>query len=215
MFKKILYIGAGTDLLPLDIFPFSYFVCVDALPRNSYGYPYYYRGFYDKNFKQKVMTTLESMSFYKTSEKTFSNLYSEINVANLDSHCVSFHRDQNGQNAQNGQNDQNINYYFSTGIPENMFDGNGNLNTDLCTDIAECDAILVKGHWPHKDIFKYMTTPFHFIGDEMTHFPENKIDILEADIDISSFSYLKASDKLYTFSTYEEFYKKANEHPFL
>jgi hypothetical protein len=206
MFKKILYIGAGTDLLPLDIFPFSNFVYIDSLPRNSYGYPYYYRGFYDRNFKQKVISTLEAMSFYKTSEKIFSNLYSEINVANLDSHCVSFYRDKNGQNNQNGQN---INYYFSTGIPENIYDGNGNLNTDLCTDIAECDAILIKGHWPNKDIFKYIKKPFHFIGNEMTHFPENKMEILDTDIEILSFSYLNASNKLYTFSTYEEFYKKS------
>ena len=208
MFKNILYIGAGTDLLPLDIFSFSHFVCIDALPRNSYGYPYYYRGFYNANFKQTVMTKLESISFYKTSEKVFSNLYSEINVANLDSHCVSFHRDQNDQNSQNGQN---INYYFSTGIPENIYDGNGNLNTDLCNDIAGCDAILVKGHWPHKDIFKYMTTPFHFIGDEMTHFPENKTGILgtEIDTEILSFSWQSLSGKLYTFSTYDEFYKKS------
>ena len=206
MFKKILYIGAGTDLLPLDIFPFFNFVYIDSLPRNSYGYPYYYRGFYDRNFKQKVMTTLEAMSFYKTSEKIFSDLYSEINVANLESHCVSFYRDKNGQNNQNGQN---INYYFSTGIPENIYDGNGNLNTDLCADIAECDTIMIKGHWPHKDVFKYMKTPIHFIGNEMTHFPENKMEILDTDIEILSFSYLNASNKLYTFSTYEEFYKKS------
>ena len=206
MFKKILYIGAGTDLLPLDIFPSSNFVYIDSLPRNSYGYPYYYRGFYDRNFKQKVMTTLEAMSFYKTSEKIFSDLYSEINVANLESHCVSFYRDKNGQNNQNGQN---INYYFSTGIPENIYDGNGNLNTDLCADIAECDTIMIKGHWPHKDVFKYMKTPIHFIGNEMTHFPENKMEILDKDIEILSFSYLNASNKLYTFSTYEEFYKKS------
>lgn len=210
MFKKILYIGAGTDLLPLDIFPSSNFVYIDSLPRNSYGYPYYYRGFYDRNFKQKVLTTLEAMSFYKTSEKIFSDLYSEINVANLDSHCVSFYRDKNCQNNQNGQN---INYYFSTGIPENIYNGNGNLNTDLCTDIAECDAILIKGHWPNKDIFKYIKNPIHFIGNEMTHFPENKIDILGTDI--LSFSWQSLSGKLYTFSTYDDFYKKANEHPFL
>jgi hypothetical protein len=212
MFKKILYIGAGTDLLPLDIFPSSNFVYIDSLPRNSYGYPYYYRGFYDRNFKQKVMSTIEAMSFYKTSEKIFSDLYSEINVANLDSHCVSFYRDKNGQNNQNGQN---INYYFSTGIPENIYDGTGNLNTDLCADIAECDTIMIKGHWPYKDVFKYMKTPIHFIGNEMTHFPENKMEILDTDIEILSFSYLNASNKLYTFSTYDEFYKKVNEHPFL
>ena len=208
MFKNILYIGAGTDLVPLDSFPSSHFVYIDSLPRNSYGYPYYYRGFYNANFKQTVTTKLESISFYKTSEKVFSNLYSEINVANLDSHCVSFYRDQNDQNDQNGQN---INYYFSTGIPENIYDGNGNINTDLCNDIAECDAILVKGHWPHKDIFKYMTTPFHFIGDEMTHFPENKTDILGTEIgtEILSFSWQSLSGKLYTFSKYDEFYKKS------
>ena len=206
MFKKILYIGAGTDLEPLDCFPSSHFVYIDSLPRNSYGYPYYYRGFYDANFKQNVTRALESMFFYKTSEKVFSNLYSEINVANLDSHSVSFYRDKN----QIKQEKQEIHYYFSTGIPENIYDGDGNLNTDLCTDMAECDAILVKGHWPHKDVFKYMTRPFHFIGDEMTYFQ----DTLGVEIDskILSFSLQSLSGKLYTFSTYDEFLEKANEN---
>jgi hypothetical protein len=76
--------------------------------------------------------------------------------------------------------------------------------------MAECDAILVKGHWPHKDIFKYMTRPFHFIGDETTHFPDTLG--AEIDLDILSFSWQSLSGKLYTFSTYDKFLEKANEN---
>ena len=55
---------------------------------------------------------------------------SEINVANLDSHSVSFYRDKN-------QIKQEIHYYFSTGIPENIYDGDGNLNTDLWNEFYD------------------------------------------------------------------------------
>ena len=50
MFEKILYFGAGLDLSPLSLFKsIRTFVFVDSLPRNEYGYDYYYKPFYRKN----------------------------------------------------------------------------------------------------------------------------------------------------------------------
>jgi hypothetical protein len=217
MFNKILYIGAGDDLKPLSIFPYSKFVYIDSLPRNAYGYPYYYRGFYNGNFKQKVIDKLSNLSFYEKNEQKFSDFYSEINVTNLDSHLVTFKRDEGDPKI--------FKYYFSTGIPENLYDGDGYLNEELKKDISECDTILVKGHWPHKDTFLYTNKPIHFIGSYLTYFPENKIE-LELDFDrnniiyfflnhpeyISSYSYLNKLGEISTFQTYDEFYKFYNEN---
>lgn len=218
MFKKILYAGSGDDLKPLTIFPSSHFVCIDSLPRNSYGYPYYYRGFYHKFFKKRITNKL-SLSFQQTNEKVFSDLYSEINVPNLDSHLVSFEKKEN-----EGDIHQSLNYYFSTGIPENLYDGNGDLNEDLTKDISECDAIFIKGHWPHSDISLYITNPIHFIGAYSTYFPENKRELEEVEKNtiisyffdhpetVSSYSYLTKREHLTTFRSYNEFYQFYKEH---
>jgi hypothetical protein len=213
MFNKILYIGSKDDFLPLDQFPSSQFVYIDSLPRNEYGYPYYYRGFYRKHFKQQVIDKLQSISFEKEDEKTFTDQYSEINVPDLDSHVITFMR-----------NEQRLRYYFSTGIPENLYNDHGYLNQELCNDISECDAILVKGHWPHLDVIKYIdkTKPFHFIGANPTYFlPDYKEEgktetedikytvlypILTNCLECSSYAYLDASGNLSTFPTYSTFY---------
>ncbi len=216
MFNKILYVGSGDDIKPLTIFP-SNFVYVDSLPRNAYGYPYYYRGFYSQNFKQNVINKLNKLSFYQTDEKKFSDLYSEISIPHLDSHLVSFKRNE-------GET-QTLQYYFSTGIPENLYNGDGNLNEDLKKDIYDCDAILVKGHWPHEDTLLYTKTPIHFIGSYSTYFPENKREleldretnnvisyILENPNFVSSYSYLNKYGDLTTFQNYNEFYQFYKEN---
>jgi hypothetical protein len=212
MFKKILYVGAGDDTDSLKVLSSSDFVCIDSLPRNEYGYSYYYRGFYQKDFKQRVIDKLRELSFYqKGDEKKFSDFYSEINVENLDSHLVIFEGEGNSRS---------VHYYFSTGIPENLYDGNGDLNEDLKKDIYECDTVFIKGHWPGEDIIKYIKKPFHFIGAYLTYFPENKSELEDGKDDniisyflrhpeyILSYSYLKKSGEIVAFQTYDEFYRE-------
>jgi hypothetical protein len=215
MFKKILYIGSGDDLKPIDTFRQSQFVYIDSSPRNEYGYPYYYRGFYKKNFKKSILKKLSDMSFVQTNEKKYSDLYSEINVPDLDSHLVTFERNDH----------KTFKYYFSTGIPENIYDEKGDLNQDLCKDIYECDSILIKGHWPNKEILSHIKTPIHFIGSYGTFFPQNIKD-MDDDFNniifyflihpekVSFYSYLNKMGEITTFQTYNEFYqiyKKSKE----
>jgi len=211
MFKKILYIGAGDDIKPLNIFPYSHFVYIDSLPRNSYGYPYYYRGFYKENFKQNIVDNLTDISFNITLSKKFTNLYNEINITNLDSELVKFIREEGETQA--------LNYYFSTGVPENLYGEEGKLNQELINDISECDTILIKGHWPNEAIIDYINKPFHFIGSEITYFPDS-LELEEEDCKntilyhiikyseyVLSYSYLTLSGQIYTFPNYTEFYR--------
>jgi len=220
VFKKILYVGAGDDVKQMNSFPSSNFVCIDSLPRNSYGYPYYYRGYYHQQFKQRVIDKLRDLSFCQTGdEKKFSDFYSEINVTNLDSHLVTFNKDGEGDTSLT------LNYYFSTGIPENLYDGNGDLNEELTKDISDCDTIFVKGHWPHEDIMLHTKKPINFIGAYNTYFPENREElenddnnekdtvisyILNHPESICSYSYLTKSGELAMFLTYDEFYRFYN-----
>jgi hypothetical protein len=210
MFKKILYIGSGDDLTPLDRFRSSSFVYIDPLPRNEYGYPYYYRGFYRKNFKGNLLSELTEKSFIQTGdENKYSDLYSEINVPDLDSHSITFER----------EGKQRFRFYLSTGIPENLYDGNGHLNEELMIDISECDTLFVKGHWPREEVMEYVNVPIHFIGAFPTYFPEDERDIdmnhsnntvisylINNPEKFSSYSYLNESGELNTFDTYSEFH---------
>jgi hypothetical protein len=215
MFKKILYIGSGDDLTPLDRFRSSSFVYIDPLPRNEYGYPYYYRGFYRKHFKGNLFEGLREKSFTQTGDgKKYSDFYSEINVTDLDSHSITFERDGEGDK-------QCVRCYLSTGIPENFYDGNGHLNEELTGDISECDTLFIKGHWPREEVMEYVNVPIHFIGAFPTYFPEDERDIDSNNTVISylinnpekfsSYSYMNESGKLSTFETYSEFYRHYRE----
>lgn len=206
MFNKILYIGAGNDITPLMVFPTSNFVYVDSRPRNEYGYDYYYRGFYSGTFKRDVIRALDRLHFQKVEDiehhKIFTDHYTEINVPDLESHLETF---------QDIHSPQTLRYYFSTGIPKDLND-----NETLCADIASCDAVLIKGHWPHHDVLRHLSKPFHFIGAMGTYFPEERVAEEKEDeqailfhfkpSDILSYSCLTYRDTVHTFSTYSEFY---------
>jgi hypothetical protein len=217
MFKKILYVGAGEDVAPLEMFPTTDFVLIDSLPRNSYGYPYYYRRFYDKDFKQRVEDGLHKLNFYKTDTRQFTDEYSEISIPDLDSHRVTYvrHIIDDKIDIKNKKSKQCVDYYFSTGIPEN------NWNDEMIHNIAECDAILIEGHHPDYEILRYIKKPFHFIGESTTYFPENRVCTDPNDYnydynaviyhfrpeDVASYSCLsKLSKEVKTFTTYKEFY---------
>jgi hypothetical protein len=202
MFKKILYIGAGDDRSLLDLFPSSDFVFIDSLPRNEYGYFYYYRGFYRTAFKKGVLQKLADTQWIKTGEKVYSTMYSEINVPDLEPHRVSFQRGK-----------QKLDYYFSTGIPENLYIEN-KPHQELQTSISECDAIFVKGHFPDESVLEYMQPHFHVICGADTYFPEHNDDdksIISRLIDdkerVSTYLYVDSSNTCRTFENYASFYQ--------
>jgi hypothetical protein len=208
MFKKILYIGANDDLTPIKEFHHADLVFIDSLPRNEYGYTYYDRGFYRANFKKKIVDQLTALQFEKIDEKVYSDLYSEIIVPHLDPHKVSFQRGK-----------QKLDYYFSTGIPENLYIED-KPHKDLLQAISECDTIFVKGHWPHESILDYIQPSVRMICAEGTYFPENRKDhdiatdtssiffrILEGTNHFSTYSYLSYSGHRQTFRNYKSFYQ--------
>ena len=47
MFKKILYVGTGNHIEPVNHFSDTKeFIFIDSQPRNEYGHEYYYKPFY-------------------------------------------------------------------------------------------------------------------------------------------------------------------------
>ena len=198
-------------MMPLEIFPHSNFVFVDSLPRNEHGYFYYYRGFYRAAFKKCVVQKLADALFMKMGETVDSTMYSEINVPDLEPHRVVFQRGK-----------QQLDYYFSTGIPENLYIEN-KPNQELQTSLSECDAIFVSGHLPHESILEYMPPQFHVICATGTYYPEHKTDnvicadsifshLIEDKERVSTYSYVNQSGNFHTFKQYASFYQFYKEN---
>lgn len=207
--NKILYVGAGEDLKPLFKFPQSDFIYVDSNPRNSYGYPYYYKQFYSPNFKSRIISKLRENGITQISESTiFNEDFKEISVPDLDSHMINFGR---------------LKYYFSTSIPHedysifkekiipSMYDHN-NLP----------DTLLVCGHYPHKDALGMLKKPFHFIGSYPTYFPKDTNEVEEdyynketciGDIvsntnnQVSKYTYIDLKGDIHESLNYQDFYE--------
>ena len=161
MYKKILYIGANLHLDPLTHFPdCKEFIFIDGLPRNEYGYEYYYRGFYKKNFYEELNREFEKLGFVKTNEEVFTNDYSEILVKHLNSTCLTFIK-----------NNCNVKYYISTGIPNNLHKSE---YKKLQEDLSTIDTILISGYFPSNHILDYISknNPIHIIGYSNTGYPK-------------------------------------------
>lgn len=206
MFKKILYIGAGLDFDPFSHFKDTKeFVFIDSNPRNAYGYPYYYRGFYCKHFLPQLKGKLVKLGFKLITKLTFTDNYSEILVDDLDSTLLEYKKD-----------DITLKYYYSTGIPEDLWD-----NFDLQKDITECDTVLVCGHHPHKEFEEFIPKPFHFIGYNSTYFPNDYEEFIKEDEDnkrniisymlqnpkvVKDYTFMNKNGEMKTFDSYEKFY---------
>lgn len=215
MFEKILYFGAGLDLSPLSLFKsIRTFVFVDSLPRNEYGYDYYYKPFYRKKFVNKLIDKVESQGLTLISKEVFTNNYEEINVKDLDSSLLYFCNKQ--------ELETSLYYYISTAIPNDLHD-----NDKLIKHIRDCDAVFVSGYEPVQ-ILDYLTKPFHFIGISGTWYPENIkkytnehpdacyhvinnrlfYHLLTNDKDVLSYTFIDRNNKMFVCKTYDEFYKE-------
>ena len=174
--NKILYIGAGEDITLLSTFPQSKFVYIDSNPRNSYGYPYYYKPLYSPGFKQRIISKLRENGIPQTSHTVvFTEEFKEISVPDLESNMVDFGR---------------LKYYFSTSLPhedyrifkEKIIPSIYDIHDNNLTDVPDLpDTLFVCGHYPHEDALEMLKKPFHFIGSYPTFFPKD-IEELEEDI---------------------------------
>jgi len=161
MSEKILYFGAGTYLEPINHFyEINNFVLVDSLPKNEYGFDYYSKLNYRKDFLFQLEKKIKDNNLILIEKKVLTNNFSEINVKNLESECLYL------TNANLLK--KNIKYYTSTSIPNNLYD-----NYQLQQDIESCDSLLICGYMPHIKIINYIKKPFNFIGYSGTYFPKN------------------------------------------
>jgi hypothetical protein len=215
MQNKILYFGTGTYLEPILHFSdTNEFILGDSLPRNSHGFDYYSRTFYNKYFILQLEDKISKMNFKLISKKILTNKYEEINVPNIESECLFL-------TTANCKIPKNIKYYTSTSLPFDLYD-----NILLQTDIETCDSLLICGYKPHIKIIKYIKKPFNLIGYSNTYFPKDIQEIIDEnknykdDINywiINNPHFIKSyiavdreTGEKYFYKNYSQFYEKLN-----
>lgn len=176
--NKAVYIGAGTDLIPVIIVDeIKEFIYIDSQPFSEYGTLIY-------DIKKDLSYTVEKKDRIENSFSRncfLSNLYKIMDQ-------IQFKLiESNDDFLLFKNNDRSIKYYYSCAFPEYI-------NDNIIDDIKTCDTIIMAGHDPNKIIFNYLQNPINFIGDSHTSYCHyNKKD--EQYID-SSFEYIINNPKI-------------------
>jgi len=146
---KALYIGAGTDILPVIVNPdIKNFIYIDSQPKSQYG---------DLGFGEKLF-------FCKNFLDNLNNIMRNNNfklIENSENYLKYF----------NETTKQTINYYINTVISDKI-------TKTLKNIIETCNILICIGHDPHKEILNYIKKPFIFIGSVHTCYKieQNNID---------------------------------------
>lgn len=144
-----LYIGAGTDTIPMEHCDWiDKFTCIDSQPYSEYGVrqsgninKYGHDGFYRDTFIDELDTCYQQIGY----------VISNMRSGNL--RCYS-------------KDNKYIFYYINTSIPDH--------HKRVQLPIAEVDSIIVSGFDPDCIFLKYTTKRLTFIGVEGTSFDKNE-----------------------------------------
>jgi hypothetical protein len=177
-----LYIGAGTDILPVLLNPdIKNFIYIDSQPMSEFGMlGFEDKTFYRKNFLENLSKIMRNNNFkLKENTNNYLRYYNETT-------------------------NQTINYHINTVVPEK-------LTQNLINSIKTCDVLFCIGHDPHKIIMDYIQKPFVFIGSVSTSYSKNRENYEEPDkslfLELYSNSSLVSEYKLIKDKKYYEYWK--------
>ncbi len=213
-FKKILYCGSGLHTNVIRHFnDVKSFLFIDSLPKNEYGYDYYYRGFYRNDFILRLNEKLNKEGFNTYDRIIFTDNYTEINKDYLESTCIYFYN----KYGKNLRSEKNLKYFISTSIPDDIYN-----NVYLQKEIYSCDTLIISGYNPDDYLIKYMNKPFNVIMYDSSYYPKDLKTFLEKDKEsentiisyilkypsnILSYTCINDQGEYKVFSSYEDFYK--------
>lgn len=201
--EKIMYIGTGTHIEPVNHFPLTKeFIFVDTLPRsNKDKYKTFNLNLYDSNFVNELIEKCEDNNFrlveiieidckYKdkimTVKQKINNLFNPIKYINPT--LLVF---------VNLLSEQTIKYYISTNFEYNM-------NSRLLNDIRLSDGLIISNLSPSTKLLDYFDKPKIFIGYSNMNFNINLNDIFD-EKKRNSIVYIMYTNKSEIISNY--FYK--------
>ncbi len=180
-FKKVLYLGAGSDIEVVNYFPkCNEFVLIDTQPRSEHDTKdYFYEGFYRAKFFNRVIKKCKKYGFIlnetielepnyikniKTIETSSEYMNKDIidisnisDIPYINPHLLIFKN--HSKNKDN--NERIIKYYISTNILFNM-------TPILKNDIKTSDTLYVAGYHPDIILLKYIKNKINFVGDDKT-----------------------------------------------
>lgn len=177
--NKLLYIGAGTHIEPVNHFKNTKeFVFIDTQPRSEYDsfYPKFEKLFYKHTFYSTLVETCWEKGFMlehidEMDEKYYKKIMSfkkriqyfikGKKIPALINPTLFVFR--------NTLTEQVIHYYISTNIQFNM-------NPILQEDIQSCDGIIVSGYHPTIELLQYIKRPIDFFGYSKTNYVIEKTD---------------------------------------
>ena len=149
--QNAIYIGAGTDLIPVIIFSNIHkFIFVDSRPFSEHGTQTYVSA---TNIARKVdkkdrfENCLSRPNFIPTLDKVMNN-NNFVKKAETDEYFLYYSEETN----------QTIKYYYSCAFPEYI-------SNELINDMKACNTLIIAGHDPHKEVLKYLQTPAFIIGN--------------------------------------------------
>lgn len=169
--NKILYIGAGYNIEPVNHFPETReFVFIDTLPRsecetdtNIFNEKFYKPQFINDLLAYCLYYGFLLDAFYILDDKYFKKI-----IPKKWYYTSWFYKIPTDINPTklvflNHKTKQKIIYYISTNFRLNM-------NTYLQNDISSSDGIIVSNFLPHIDILNYFTEPKIFFGYTDTNY---------------------------------------------
>jgi hypothetical protein len=160
--QNALYIGAGTDLIPVIIFSNIHkFIFVDSQPFSEHGTHTYISA---TNISKKVDkkdrfgNCFSRPNFIPTLTKVMNN-NNFIKESETDEYLLYYSKETN----------QTIKYYYSCAFPEYI-------SNELINDMKTCNTLIIAGHDPHKEVLKYLQTPAFIIGNCHTVYAPDSSD---------------------------------------
>jgi hypothetical protein len=158
--NKAVYIGAGTDLVPVIIIDnIKEFIYIDSQPFSEFGTHAY----------DEITHISSSVEKKDRHENAFSRKYFLENLHKV-MNQISFKLiNSNDDYLIFTKDDRSLKYYYSCAFPDYI-------DNNIIEDIKTCDTIIMVAHDPHNKIFEYLQKPINFIGDIHTIYKSNKND---------------------------------------
>jgi hypothetical protein len=158
--QKAVYIGAGTDIVPVLLFDtIDEYIYIDSQPFSEFGTETY------------IVKT--NTAKHVSRDERFFNDFSRGNFMEnlIDVMKQNYFRivEKNDDFLLFKNNKKTIKYYYSCAFPEYITE-------EMKDELKDCNVLILVGHDPHKDILKYIKLPTTIIASNNTVYRPDSTD---------------------------------------
>lgn len=158
--QKAVYIGAGTDIVPVLLFDtIDEYICIDSQPFSEFGTQTYI-----VNTNTAKHVSRDERFFNDFSRRNFME-----NLINVMKQNYFRMVEKNDDFLLFKNNKKTIKYYYSCAFPEYV-------TKEMKDELKDCNVLILVGHDPHKDILKYIKLPTTIIASNNTVYRPDPTD---------------------------------------